>query len=101
MSVNSETGLHPSLEFSSRSVLSFALLSQVLTSYLAPRVVPVRKFASLRQRMGGIYNVNLGYFFFLPQELYFKLTKCQLEIEGVKGKIKFFRDVLKLEKMNK
>ena len=39
-------------------------------------------------------------FFFLHQELCFELTKCQLEIEAVKGKIKFFRDVLKLEKMN-
>ena len=44
------------------------------------------------------HNFFYVHFFFLLQELCFKLTKCQLEIEGVKGKIKFFRDVLKLEK---
>ena len=50
MSVNSETGLHPSLEFSSRSVLSFTLLAQVLTSYLAPRVAPVRSLFTVSRK---------------------------------------------------
>ena len=61
-----------------------------------------RKFSFLSFKISfGIACFSfLVRFFFLPQELCRKLTKCQFEIEAVKGKILFFRDVLKLEKMN-
>ena len=45
-SFDSTAAQNPLLGFPSHSVLSFASLSLVLTSYLAPRVSPVRKSAS-------------------------------------------------------